>query len=121
MINESGGSFYEVLSISTTASLTEIQQSYRKLAREYHPDRNLDNIEFSTKIFCRISEAYSVLSDEVLRSNYDNKLKSTVEHDPRHNFSFKQAPKSYSVLSPEVFDGCKEPTSRLSMLNCECM
>ena len=121
MINESGGSFYEVLSISPTASLTEIKESYRKLARKYHPDRNSDNIEFSTRIFYRISEAYSVLSDEVLRSNYDKKLKSTVEHDPRQNFSFNQTPKSYSVLSPAVFDGCKEPTSRLSMLNCECM
>ena len=106
MSNESGGSFYEVLGISPTAFLTEIKQSYRKLALKYHPDRNLDNIEYATETFKRISEAYSVLSDDVLRCNYDNKLKSAVssstssnftsKHDARHDFSFNKTPNSYS-------------------------
>ena len=97
MSNESRNSFYDVLGISATACLTEIKQSYRKLALKYHPDRNLDNAEYATEIFKRISEAYSVLSDESLRINYDNKLKSALSSSTssRHDFSFNK--NSYSA------------------------
>lgn len=62
--------FYDVLGVSKTATADEIKKAYRKLARQYHPDVNKDNPDASEK-FKECSEAYSVLSDEEKRAQYD--------------------------------------------------
>ena len=62
--------YYEVLGVSKESSAKEIKKAYRKLAMQYHPDRNPDNPEAENK-FKEVSEAYAVLSDEEKRSRYD--------------------------------------------------
>lgn len=62
--------YYTVLGISKTASQDEIKKAYRKLAMQYHPDRNPDNKEAEAK-FKDINEAYEVLKDEQKRAAYD--------------------------------------------------
>ena len=62
--------FYEVLSVSRTATEQEIKSSYRKLALQFHPDRNPGNPEAEEK-FKECSEAYAVLADGEKRARYD--------------------------------------------------
>ncbi|MCY9786271.1 molecular chaperone DnaJ [Nocardiopsis sp. EMB25] len=62
--------YYKVLGVSKTASKDEIKQSYRKLARENHPDANTDDPKAEGR-FKEISEAYNVLSDDKRRKEYD--------------------------------------------------
>ena len=62
--------YYDVLGVAKTAAADEIKKAYRKLARQYHPDVNKDNPEAAEK-FKECSEAYSVLSDETKRAQYD--------------------------------------------------
>jgi molecular chaperone DnaJ len=62
--------YYEVLSVTRTASGEEISVSYRKLALEYHPDRNPDDDDAITN-FKEAAEAYEVLSDADKRARYD--------------------------------------------------
>lgn len=62
--------YYEVLGVTKTASGEEIKKAYRKLAMQYHPDRNPDNKEAEAK-FKDINEAYEVLKDEQKRAAYD--------------------------------------------------
>ncbi|MBV9075817.1 MAG: molecular chaperone DnaJ [Acidobacteria bacterium] len=62
--------YYEVLGVSRTCTDQELKSSYRKLAMQYHPDRNPGNKDAEEK-FKEASEAYSVLSDENKRAQYD--------------------------------------------------
>jgi curved DNA-binding protein len=65
----SGRDFYQILGVARNASQEEIQSSYRKLARTYHPDVNSDPA--AEERFKDISEAYDVLSDPQTRRRYD--------------------------------------------------
>jgi molecular chaperone DnaJ len=62
--------YYEVLAVERTADGTVIKTAFRKLAMQYHPDRNPGNAEAETK-FKECSEAYEVLSDPEKRVKYD--------------------------------------------------
>ena len=62
--------YYEVLGVSRNASDQEIKSAYRKLALQYHPDRNPGNQEAEEQ-FKEAAEAYSILSDAQKRANYD--------------------------------------------------
>ncbi len=62
--------YYEVLEVTRDASGTEIKKSYRRLAMQYHPDKNPDDKEAEDK-FKEIGEAYEILTDEQKRAAYD--------------------------------------------------
>ncbi len=62
--------YYEVLGVSKEATKAEIKKAYRKLAMEFHPDRNPDNKEAEEK-FKEINQANDVLSDDEKRDEYN--------------------------------------------------
>jgi molecular chaperone DnaJ len=62
--------YYKTLGVTKTANADEIKKSYRKLARKYHPDANEGDPKAEAR-FKEISEAYTVLSDEGRRKEYD--------------------------------------------------
>ena len=62
--------YYKALGVGKTAKPAEIKAAYRKLARKYHPDANKGDASAEER-FKEISEAYSVLSDEKRRKEYD--------------------------------------------------
>jgi molecular chaperone DnaJ len=62
--------YYKTLGVAKSAKPDEIKAAYRKLARKYHPDKNKGDAEAEER-FKEISEAYSTLSDEKKRKEYD--------------------------------------------------
>jgi len=64
------GDYYETLGIPRNADDKEVKKAYRNLARKYHPDVNKE--PGAEEKFKKINEAYSVLSDEQKKAQYDN-------------------------------------------------
>jgi molecular chaperone DnaJ len=62
--------YYDILGVSKSATADELKKAYRKLAVQYHPDKNPDNKEAEEK-FKEAAEAYSVLSDPEKKQRYD--------------------------------------------------
>ncbi|KAG5308967.1 DNJ6B protein, partial [Pseudoatta argentina] len=81
--------YYKVLEVQRTSSSADIKKAYRKLALKWHPDKNPDNLEEANKRFKEISEAYEVLSDDVKRRTYDQRLYQKAASRPGRGFTFR--------------------------------
>ena len=87
--------YYRILNISPDAGDREIRQTYLRLARKYHPDKNKGN-KLAERKFKQINEAYQALKDPQFRRQFDSKLKQRMD-PPRQDTitlpdSFKSTP-----------------------------
>ena len=106
-MSESEDDLYKVLEVKRNSSYNEIRKSYFKLAMKYHPDKNKD----SGKEFQKINEAYSVLSDDEKRFNYDL-FNTTQEEGPllKDLQENSEEAKDFEMFLSELFDkGKKRP------------
>ena len=62
--------YYEILAVAKNASADDLKKAYRKLAMQYHPDRNPGDKAAEAK-FKEVSEAYDILKDDQKRAAYD--------------------------------------------------
>lgn len=79
------GDYYETLGISQNADEAEIKKAYRNLARKFHPD--VCKEPGAEEKFKKINEAYSVLSDEQKRRQYDNMGHETFTNASKGSYS----------------------------------
>jgi curved DNA-binding protein len=63
--------YYEILGVSRDATTEQIKKAYRKLAMQYHPDKNAGKEQWANEKFKEINEAYGVLGDPQKRKQYD--------------------------------------------------
>lgn len=69
--------YYKILNVDKIATKEEIKKAYKKLAKEHHPDHGGDEESFK-----EINEAYSILSDDKKRSEYDDPMRSAFNVFP---------------------------------------
>lgn len=79
--------YYSILGVPATASEAEIKRAYRRLAVQYHPDKNADPA--AERYFKEVNEAYEVIGDRTKRFSYDQRMANPladviVEEAPRH-------------------------------------
>ena len=72
--------YYKILGVSQNAPTDAIKKAYRKLAKQYHPDRNSASKSAERK-FKEINNAYDVLSDSQKRTAYDRNYQNTSTHE----------------------------------------
>ncbi|MCR5698315.1 MAG: DnaJ domain-containing protein [Treponemataceae bacterium] len=85
---------YKILGVEKTATQDQLKKAYRKLAMQYHPDRNPGD-KNAEEMFKKINEAYSILSDEEKRKQYDlygneqyNARQYQYQNDSQANYSY---------------------------------
>ncbi|MEJ2004918.1 MAG: DnaJ domain-containing protein, partial [Cyclobacteriaceae bacterium] len=83
--------YYELLGVSSTSSADDIKKAYKKLALQYHPDKNAGDTQSEEK-FKKINEAYQVLSDPEKRSRYD----LILDYGHLAYTAFEQSQKEYA-------------------------
>ena len=108
-------SYYDTLNVSQTATQEEIKKSYRKLAKEYHPDIN----DGDDSKFKKLAEAYETLSDDKLRRIYDlkNMGRTSAQHEFERAWSsaFNQSD-SFSDMFNNIYnETSKGPDVRVSL------
>jgi len=87
---------YQCLGVPSDASQGRIKKAFRKLTKEWHPDRNKDNVEEASEKYKGITNAYEILSDEQRRRQYDLSRKL-----PSYSYSggnFASAPKTFPTF-----------------------
>jgi molecular chaperone DnaJ len=82
--------FYEVLGVARDADEDTLKKAYRKLAMQYHPDRNPGDAEADAK-FKEAAEAFEVLRDPQKRARYDRYGHAGLDGVPGHNFRDAQS------------------------------
>lgn len=95
--------YYEVLGVSKNATDEEIKKAYRRLAKKYHPDANLNNKEEAEKNFKEVNEAYEVLSNSQKRKMYDQ-----FGHDGPTGFGGGNPGGGYYSYSTSGFSGFED-------------
>jgi curved DNA-binding protein CbpA len=103
--------YYEILSISKNATDIEIKKAFRKLALQYHPDKNKS--KDAHNIFVQINIAYETLKNIEKREEYNNKLSfnkknDTYNYKEKSNRETKEKAEEYANMSYEQFEDILE-------------
>jgi len=99
--------YYKVLEVSRSASAEEIQKSYRRLARKYHPDLHSDEKEKerAKQRFQQVQAAYDVLSDPEKREMYDRYGENFQQMPQGNPFGGGAGPGGMEIDFSQIFGG----------------
>jgi curved DNA-binding protein CbpA len=95
--------YYEILGVSENADQQQIKSAFRKLAFQYHPDKNPGDEKAAEVKFKEINEAFAVLGDENKRKQYDMARKSGFTGAGHEEFDFSQQDIFNGIFTNQAF------------------
>jgi len=98
--------WYAILNVSSNVSKAEIKKVYRKLALQYHPDKNNGNNLYAAK-FQLVKEAYEVLTSDYKRAHFDRTFFNTQNNSTKTIFH----------SSEELLEAAKKLNNKISLMN----
>jgi curved DNA-binding protein CbpA len=111
--------YYELFGLPTAAPPDAIQSAFHRFCDTFHPDRHLARSDEERAallaIFKRGTEAYLVLCDAALRSQYDAQLRAQAQPQPPPRISHSAVPRARSTHAPgppRLEDAARSPSSR---------
>jgi curved DNA-binding protein CbpA len=109
--------YYELFGVESDASPDDVRAAFHSFCDVFHPDRHLTRPkaerEALSAIFKRSTEAYLVLSDESLRSQYDRNLATRMtDRPPRISHSARPAPRKTPGAPAKLEEAVRSPSSR---------
>lgn len=128
-----GKTYYQILGVSSTASLAEITAAKNWLAKEYHPDVNMRKGIDTTALMQEVLEAYQILSNETTRADYDRRIagrsavmqtfdlheaaENEAQEDPAFVTYWKASNDLYDIVTEsDALFRQKDETSRIAQL-----
>lgn len=128
-----GKTYYQMLGVSSTASLAEITAAKNRLAKEYHPDVNMRKGIDTTALMQEVLEAYQILSNETTRADYDRRIagrsavmqtfdlheaaENEAQEDPAFVTYWKASNDLYDIVTEsDALFRQKDETSRIAQL-----
>ncbi|MFD1885237.1 J domain-containing protein [Paenibacillus wenxiniae] len=99
-MSNSISNWYHILGITPQADAAQIKQAYRKLAKQYHPDRNQGSAAAEQR-FKQIQQAYETLGDEQSRKRYDESLQSKTSESRQSNTTTASHERSGTMARPD--------------------
>lgn len=128
-----GKTYYQILGVSSTASLAEITAAKNRLAKEYHPDVNMRKGIDTTALMQEVLEAYQILSNETTRTDYDRRIagrsavmqtfdlheaaENEAQEDPAFVTYWKASNDLYDIVTEsDALFRQKDETSRIAQL-----
>jgi curved DNA-binding protein CbpA len=82
--------YYEIFKLYPPVEPSQLQDAYKQLIFEFHPDRNADRQEWAIEKTMEIVEAYNILSDPLKRENYNFQIKNDIRKEPGEMFGVKR-------------------------------
>ena len=128
-----GKTYYQILGVSSRASLAEITAAKNRLAKEYHPDVNMRKGIDTTALMQEVLEAYQILSNETTRADYDRRIagrsavmqtfdlheaaENEAQEDPAFVTYWKASNDLYDIVTEsDALFRQKDETSRIAQL-----
>lgn len=96
--------YYDILELSKAATSADVKKAYRRLALQWHPDKNPNNIDEANRRFKQICQAYEILSDEKQRAAYDLKNAKSSSKTHRYKPTTTKAPSTPHPYFETSFD-----------------
>lgn len=96
--------YYDILEISKAATSADVKKAYRKLALQWHPDKNPSNVDEANRRFKQICQAYEILSDDKQRAAYDQKMAKPSAKTYRYKTTSNKTPSTSMPYFETSFD-----------------